>query len=113
MSAFAGIWGGYLPIIDALRDSLDVLQVQLYNSGSMYGVDNNVYNSGTADFITSQTEAVIYGFNTAGGAFNGLPANKVAVGLPACTNRSKIIDRLSSGNRTQPGFVFVGDIRLV
>lgn len=86
MSAFAGIWGGYLPLIHALRDSLDVLQVQLYNSGSMYGVDNNVYNSGTADFITSQTEAVIYGFNTAGGAFNGLPATKVAVGLPACTS---------------------------
>lgn len=86
MSAYGGIWGGYLPIIDALRDSLDVLQVQLYNSGSMMGVDNNIYTSGTADFITSQTEAVIYGFNTSGGAFNGLPAHKVAVGLPACTS---------------------------
>ena len=35
-SGFGSIWGGYLPIIHALRDSIDVLQVQLYNSGSMY-----------------------------------------------------------------------------
>jgi len=85
-SAFAGIWGGYLPIIDGLRDSLDVLQVQLYNSGSMYGIDGNIYTQGTADFIIAMTEAVIHGFSTAGGMFVGLPANKVAVGLPACTS---------------------------
>ena len=85
-SAFGSIWGGYLPIIHALRDSIDILQVQLYNSGSMYGIDNNIYNQGTADFIVAMTEAVIQGFNTQGGAFAGLPASKVAVGLPACPN---------------------------
>lgn len=83
-SAFGGIWGAYLPIIDPLRDSMDVLQVQLYNSGSMYGLDGGVYNQGTADFIVSQTEAVIQGFATPGGFFAGLPPEKVAVGLPAC-----------------------------
>lgn len=83
-SAFGGIWGAYLPIIDALRDSLDILHVQLYNSGSMYGIDGGIYTQGTADFIVSQTEAVIQGFNTAGGFFTGLPPVKVAVGLPAC-----------------------------
>lgn len=84
-SSFGGIWGAYLPIIDALRDSLDVLYVQLYNSGSMYGIDGNIYNQGTADFIVSQTEAVIQGFSTSGGFFAGLPPEKVAVGLPACS----------------------------
>lgn len=84
-SAFGGIWGAYLPIIDALRDSLDILHVQLYNSGSMYGIDAGIYNQGTADFIVSQTEAVIQGFNTSGGFFVGLPPEKVAVGLPACS----------------------------
>lgn len=83
-SAYGSIWGGYLPIIDALRDSIAVLQVQLYNSGSMYGIDGNIYTQGNADFIVSMTEAVIQGFNTAGGLFKGLPASKVAVGLPAC-----------------------------
>lgn len=85
-SGFGSIWGGYLPIINALRDSLDILQVQLYNSGTMYGIDGNIYTQGTADFIIAMTEAVIHGFNTSGGYFNGLPANKVAVGLPACTS---------------------------
>ncbi len=83
-SAFGNIWGGYLPIIDALRDSLDMLQVQLSNSGAMYGVDQIPYSQGTADFIVAMTDAVIEGFSTAGGTFQGLPASKVAVGLPAC-----------------------------
>ena len=85
-SAFGSIWGGYLPIIDELRDSIDVLQVQLYNSGTMYGIDGNIYTQGTADFIVAMTEALIQGFTTAGGMFEGLPANKIAVGLPACQN---------------------------
>ncbi|HNQ13740.1 MAG TPA: T9SS type A sorting domain-containing protein, partial [Bacteroidia bacterium] len=86
MSAYGGIWGAYLPIVDALRDSLEILHVQLYNSGSMYGIDGNIYTQGTADFIIAMTEAVIQGFNTAGGAFAGLPEQKIAVGLPACTS---------------------------
>jgi chitinase len=85
MSAYSGIWGSQLPIINALRDSIDILQVQLYNTGSMYGIDGNIYTEGTADFIVAETEACIQGFNTSGGTFAGLPASKVAVGLPACS----------------------------
>lgn len=84
-SAFGGIWGAYLPLIDALRDSLEILHVQLYNSGSMFGIDGNTYSQGTADFIVAMCEAVMQGFNTAGGMFSGLPASKIAVGLPSCT----------------------------
>lgn len=84
LGAFGGIWGAYLPIIHALRDRLDILQVQLYNSGSMFGITGGIYEQGTADFIVSQTEAVIQGFGTTGGYFEGLPPEKVAVGLPAC-----------------------------
>ncbi len=84
MSAFGGIWGGYLPLLDAFRNDLDYVHVQLYNSGSMYGIDGNIYNQGTSDFIVAMTEALIQGFPTAGGFFQALPANKVVVGLPAC-----------------------------
>ncbi len=84
MSAYGGIWGAYLPIIDALRDRLNILQVQLYNSGSMYGIDGGIYTQGTADFIVSQTEALLQGFTTGGGFFAPLPPEKVAIGLPAC-----------------------------
>lgn len=83
-SAFGSIWGSYLPLIHALRDRIDILQVQLYNSGSQFGIDGAIYEQGTADFIVSQTEAVIQGFNTAGGLFEGLSPEQVAVGLPAC-----------------------------
>jgi chitinase len=69
MSAFGSIWGAYLPVIHALRDSMDLLQVQLYNSGSMYGIDGGIYTQGTADFIVAMTEAVIQGFTTGGGTF--------------------------------------------
>lgn len=112
-SAFGGIWGAYLPIIDALRDSIDILQVQLYNSGSMYGIDGNVYTQGTADFIVAMGEAVIQGFNTSGGQFAGLPASKIAIGLPACSLAAgggytspavveSAVDYLM-GNGSQPG----------
>ncbi len=84
MSAYGGIWGAYLPIIDALRNRLDILQVQLYNSGSMYGIDGGIYTQGTTDFIVSQTEALLQGFQTNGGFFAPLPPEKVAIGLPAC-----------------------------
>ncbi|MBU3679494.1 MAG: T9SS type A sorting domain-containing protein [Candidatus Kapabacteria bacterium] len=85
-SGYGNIWGGYLPIVDALRDSLDLIHVQLYNSGTMYGIDKNIYTQGTADFIVAMTEAVIKGFNTQGGNFAGIAASKVAVGLPASVN---------------------------
>ena len=84
MSAFGSIWGAYLPLLDALRDRIDILHVQLYNSGSMYGIDGGIYTQGTADFIVSQTETVLQGFTTSGGSFAAFPPEKVAIGLPAC-----------------------------
>jgi hypothetical protein len=51
----------------------------------MYGINQQIYYQGTADFITSMTEAVIKGFNTNGGYFTGYPAAKVVVSLPACS----------------------------
>ncbi|MEI6435567.1 MAG: Ser-Thr-rich GPI-anchored membrane family protein [Bacteroidota bacterium] len=84
MAAYTGMWGAYLPVIQALRDSLEILHVQLYNSGGTYGINHVEYQQGTADFIVAMTEAVIKGFSTAGGTFDGLPASKVAVSLPAC-----------------------------
>jgi chitinase len=119
-SAFGNIWGGYLPIIHGLRDSLDLLQVQLYNSGTMYGIDANIYTQGTSDFIIAMTEAVIQGFNTTGGAFLGIPASKVALGLPACNSAAgggfvdtpivkKAIDYLR-GTGTKPGNYVLSNI---
>ncbi|MCX8054607.1 MAG: glycosyl hydrolase family 18 protein [Ignavibacteria bacterium] len=83
-SGYGGVWGAYLPILNALRDSIDLVNVQLYNSGGMYGLDWKVYNQATPDFIVAMTEKLIKGFNTKGGFFQGFPPEKVTVGLPAC-----------------------------
>lgn len=86
MSAYGGIWGGYLPILNALRNDINFIHVQLYNSGSVYGIDGNIYTQGTPDFIVAMSEALIQGFTTAGGFFTGFPANKIVIGLPSCPN---------------------------
>lgn len=84
MSAYGGIWGGYLPILNALRNDINYIHVQLYNTGSVYGIDGSIYNQGTPDFIVAMSEALIHGFSTSGGFFTGFPASKVVVGLPSC-----------------------------
>jgi len=86
--------GQYLPIIDALRNDLDLLMVQLYNAGNSVGVDGwggQILKPATSDYIIGLTEAVILGFpvklsGMKNEHFDGLPASKVAVGLPSCAN---------------------------
>ncbi|MBL56484.1 MAG: hypothetical protein CMP61_04770 [Flavobacteriales bacterium] len=104
--------GAYLPMIEALKDSIDMLNVQLYNSGAMPGIDGKNYSQSTPDFILALTESVIKGFEGAGdlGLFSGLPASKVGVGLPSCEGwgytQPKVLDatmRYLLGEGPQPG----------
>jgi chitinase len=80
----------YLPVIEALRNDIDLLMVQLYNAGQNTGIDGVSYTNGTADYIVSQTEAIIKGFTckSSRGTYSGLPASKVVVTLPASSNAS-------------------------
>jgi chitinase len=80
----------YLPIIEALRDDIDLLMVQLYNAGQNAGLNGVSYTNGTADYIVSQTEAIIKGFTckSSRGVYSGLPASKVVVTLPASSGAS-------------------------
>jgi chitinase len=77
----------YLPVIEALRNDIDLLMVQLYNAGQNIGLDGVAYTNGTADYIVSQTEAIINGFTckSGRGVYSGLPASKVVVMLPSDT----------------------------
>lgn len=86
--------GAYLPIVDALRDSIDLLHPQYYNAGGSKGGivawDGKIYfDTGSPDFLTSMTETLIKGFTLVEGkgVFSGFPASKIAIGLPAndCT----------------------------
>ena len=78
--------GAYLPVIEDLRDEIDMINVQLYNSGGMLGLDGKEYQQGTGEFVLALTEAIIEGFTAKSGlgTFSGLPASKVGVGLSAC-----------------------------
>lgn len=86
LSQWATCGGSFLPVIEQLRDDIDLLMVQLYNSGEMFDLNKVARAQGTQEFVVAMTDAVITGFNTSQGfgAYSGFPANKVAVGLPAC-----------------------------
>jgi chitinase len=85
--------GAFLPFIEQLSSDLDLLMIQLYNSGSNYSLaypgSQTTYNHGTVDFIITQTEAAIEGFSigapNVSGTYSGIPASKVVVALPACS----------------------------
>ena len=86
-AAYTGVFGCYLPVIHALRQELSFVQVQHYNTGSMFGRDGTVYEPATADFHVAMADMLLAGFNvnTADGTifFPPLPAEKILIGLPA------------------------------
>ncbi|MBM5574764.1 hypothetical protein GKO28_11305 [Deefgea sp. CFH1-16] len=86
---YGGTWGGYLPIIHGLRDELNLLHVQHYNTGSIGGTDGRQYSQGTMDFQVAMTDMLLTGFNLGGDVnkpFPALRADQVGFGLPATTS---------------------------
>ncbi|MCY7352939.1 MAG: cellulase family glycosylhydrolase, partial [Cytophagaceae bacterium] len=87
-SAYTGTAGAFLPVLYNIRDILNYVQVQLYNTGSMVALNGQIYSSATADFIVSMTDMLLRGFPVAGTGqtFPALRPDQVAIGLPACTS---------------------------
>jgi GH18 family chitinase len=85
-SVYGDIAGSFLPVIHNLRNELDLLMVQLYNTGSVSALDNVAYSQATPDFLVSMSDMLIKGFNVAstGYHFDGLPASKIVIAIPAC-----------------------------
>ncbi|MEM1325557.1 MAG: Ig-like domain-containing protein [Bacteroidota bacterium] len=82
---YAGLFGAYLPVLYDLREELDFIHVQHYNSGCMLGLDGVCYAQGTADFHVAMAEMLLQGFPVAGHAIN-FPAfrqDQVAFGIPS------------------------------
>lgn len=81
--------GAYLPVIHAMRDDLDWLQVQHYNSGAIIGLDDQYHTMGVADFHIAMADMVLTGFNVGGNPdyyFPPLRQDQVLIGLPANVN---------------------------
>jgi GH18 family chitinase len=85
-SVYGDTAGSFLPVIENLRNELDLLMVQLYNTGSVNALDNVAYSQATPDFLVSMSDMMIKGFNVAstGYHFNSLPASKIVIAIPAC-----------------------------
>jgi chitinase len=84
-SNYSDTYGSFLPVIHNLRNELDLLAVQLYNTGGENGLDGQYYGTGKgADFLDALTDMLIKGFKIAstGMQFQGLPASKILFGLP-------------------------------
>jgi chitinase len=84
-------FGGYLPVLYALRDILTFVHVQYYNTGSQIGLDEKIYSQSTADFVVSMTDMLLRGFPVARNTANVFPAlreDQVAFGLPATNTGS-------------------------
>lgn len=103
--------GAFLPILDGLRNELDLIHVQLYNAGGSNGGtfarDGRIYyDTGDPDYMTALTESLITGFDLVSrkGTFPGLPEEKVAIGLPASYNGC------ASGIGVGSGFVEYEDV---
>ncbi len=81
--------GAYLPVIHAMREDLDWLQVQHYNSGAIIGLDDQYHTMGVADFHIAMADMVLTGFNVGGNPdyyFPPLRQDQVLIGLPANVN---------------------------
>ncbi len=86
ISGYDGFWGAYLPLLNALRNEIDQIHIQYYNSGSIYGTDGNMYYEGTPDFLVALSEALITGFNVRNSDneyifFEGFRPDQVAFGI--------------------------------
>ncbi len=80
--------GSWLPVIYGLRNELNLLDVQDYNSGAVLALDNQYYFTGGEDFLTAMTDMLLHGFTVAGTGetFPALRPSQVTIGLPANQN---------------------------
>ncbi|AQS39243.1 chitinase [Shewanella psychrophila] len=85
MVAYSGIWGAYIPLINELRDTLDLLHVQLYNNGGLSNpYTNGAAPEGSVDMMVASVKMLVEGFELADGSqFLPLRDDQVAIGLPS------------------------------
>ncbi len=88
--------GGWLPLLHHLRNELDLVHVQLYNSGTQFALvrgdrpeEVSIVTQGTPEFVWGVAEMLILGFPVHRDnprPFPGLGAEKVSLGFPATPN---------------------------
>lgn len=84
---YEGLYGGYLPLIDANRSIMSLVDIQCYDSGSMYAANGAIIDEGGADFDVAMSELMLHGYTISGGqTFSALAQQQVAFGSLAGTD---------------------------
>ncbi|MCP4179367.1 MAG: tandem-95 repeat protein [bacterium] len=84
IGGYDGFWGAYLPLLYGLRNDINMINVQYYNSGSIFGTDGKLYYEGTPDFVVALTDALLTGFEVNRNPNNIFPpfrADQVGIGI--------------------------------
>jgi chitinase len=80
-SAYSGIWGSYLPLIDANKSIMSAVDTQCYDAGSMYAANGQIVAEGGPDFFVGMSELMLHGYTISGGqSFPALAQQQVAFG---------------------------------
>ena len=78
---YSGIWGSYLPLIAANKSIVSLVDIQCYDSGSMYAANGQIISEGGADFDVAMSELMLHGYPVSGGQqFPALAQQQVAFG---------------------------------
>jgi chitinase len=79
--------GSQLPLIDNLRDRIDLLMVQYYStSAKTKDLYDSIQSLGTIDYLIVMNDILLNGFTvgTNGVKFKKIPADKIVLGLTPC-----------------------------
>jgi chitinase len=99
MQVYGGQFGSFLPVIYGTRDILSFVDAQDYNTPPLEGLDGNYYFPGNADYHVALSEMLVHGFPVGGDVkayFPPLPAEKVAMGLPATPTSARNYTEISA-----------------
>lgn len=79
-NSYTGVLNGtYYDLIQEVKDEITIVNMQLYNTGDKYGLDGNVYDPGTIDFIAAYADIMVEA---------GLDASQVGLGFFYDSTRS-------------------------
>jgi chitinase len=120
--------GAFLPFLHRFHDRIDLLGVQLYNTGGEYALDNGLYSSGTTDFLVSQTHMLIHGIPVGGFQSTwddkewlaGFDPSQILIGVPSSISAAgsgqvtdlelnAALDALIFGKKTEGAYDLVPD----
>ena len=97
--------GGYVPVIHALRDITTFVMTQDYNTGSVFGLDNNIYQNGASSSTDSQRSDFHVAMSDM--LLQGFPVNRYSGKVLPCRKRGSSCDRVTGG--TAGGWIRLHD----